>query len=160
MRRKYNLDDIFRLVFVTSFVLFLVSLSFTIYKDNNSLHGILFASWFVSVVTFLLLLIRKRRSNTTFINPSKPSAEYGLAFLLSTNDEMEVQVIKGLLASNGIEAIIKHAVAGSFGTGLDAYTHAYLGQSSLGGLVVLNIYVKVDDFKKAKHIIEKYSNKG
>ena len=154
------MDDIFRLVFVTSFVLFLVSLSFTIYKDNNSLHGILFASWFVSVVTFLLLLIRKRRSNTTFINPSKPSAEYGLAFLLSTNDEMEVQVIKGLLASNGIEAIIKHAVAGSFGTGLDAYTHAYLGQSSLGGLVVLNIYVKVDDFKKAKHIIEKYSNKG
>jgi len=160
MKSKHNLDDVLRLIFITSIVVFLVSVAFDIYKGSNSLPILPFVSWFIAFVVFLVLFSRAKRSNNIFIKPSKGSAKDGFVFLLSTKDAMEAEVIKGLLASNGIKAIIKHAMPGSFGVGLDAYIHAYLGQSSFSGLIVVNIYVNADDLEKAKNIIKKHSNKG
>lgn len=158
MKSKYNLDGVLRLIFIVSIVVFLVSAAFKICKGTNSLFILSFVSWFIAFVVFLVLFVRKKRSNTIFINPSKESVKEGFVFLVSTRDAMEAEVIKGLLASNGIKAIIKHAMPGFFGVGLNAYIHAYLGQSSFGGLIIVNIYVNVHDFEKAKNIIKKHSN--
>jgi len=154
------LDDALRLIFIASIVVFLVSVAFDTYKGSNSLPILPFVSWFIAFVVFLVLFARTKRSNTIFINPLKGSAKDGFVFLLSTKDAMEAEVIKGLLVSNGIKAIIKHAIPGSFGGGLNAYIHAYLGQGSFFSVININIYVNAHDFEKAKNIIKKHSNIG
>lgn len=156
MKKKYNLDDAIRLIFIASIVVFLVSAAFYIYKGSNE-HGslpilLLFASC-IAFVAFLILLVNRKQSRAHFLNTSSPHLGGGFVFLFSTEDAMEAEIIKQLLKTNGITAILRREVAGSFGSGLSAYANAYLGQSSLP-FGVVNVYVGAKYFDKIKKIIQ------
>jgi hypothetical protein len=162
MKSKYKLDDILVLILIASIIVFFASAAFDIYvrsrSDGSSSSKFPIVASVTAFVAFLLLFTRKKHSSALFINPSKGNAKSDFEFLLSTKDAMEAEIIKQLLAANGINAILRREVAGSFGVGLNAYAKAYLGQSSyLFG--VLNIYVKAKDFEKAKNIIEERLSK-
>jgi hypothetical protein len=160
MKNTESLDKMLRVVFgvcfISSIIIFAISSILDIQDRTPFIIGSICS--FISAVSFLALFALRRRENSLYINPSKGHTKEGLVFLASTSNEMEAELIKNLLGTNGIKAVVKKEVPGSYGEGMDAYIKARFGQSTFG-IASENIYVKAGDFDKAKRIIKNHLGK-
>jgi hypothetical protein len=159
MKAEPKLEQFLKTFFLVTLGIGFVCISFDIVSGatlGGSIHPIIVISFTLDYVIYLFLLFGKRHKTVLNISNSSISNN-GLVTLISLSDGMEAEIVKQLLSSRGIKAILRREIGGSFGTGLNALAKSFLGQSTVPGSIV-NVYVKEADFTEAKKIIEQSLN--